>query len=119
MSEQPNNTPEQPEEQPTSKNNVDDIREEITIAGSELVDKVKELVAEGNVRRLIVRKQDGDILIEVPLTASVIAGGAVLVINPILAGLGALAAFFAKLRLEVVRTGEKAKNDDKQKIDLD
>jgi len=107
----------QPEQEP--ENTTEDVREEFVIAGNELVDKFKELVQEGNVRRLIIRRQDGDVLLEVPLTASVIAGGALLAIQPWLAALGALAAFFAKLRLEVVRVGEKTKNDDKTKIELD
>lgn len=95
------------------------IREEIEVKGSELVDKVKQLMEEGNVRRLIIRKSDGDVLMEVPLTASVLAGGAMLVFTPILAALGAAAAFLAQVRIEVVRVGDKTKNDDKTKIDIE
>jgi hypothetical protein len=95
------------------------IREEIEIKGSELVDRVKQLIEEGNVRRLIIRKSDGEILMEVPLTASVLAGGAMLVFTPVLAALGAAAAFLAQAKIEVVRTGEKIKTDDKTKIDIE
>jgi uncharacterized protein DUF4342 len=95
------------------------IREEIEIKGSELVDRVKALIEEGNVRRLIIRKSDGEILMEVPLTASVLAGGAMLVFTPVLAALGAAAAFLAQAKIEVVRVGEKSKNDDKTKIDIE
>ena len=95
------------------------IREEIEVKGSELVDRVKQLIEEGNVRRLIIRKSDGEILMEVPLTASVLAGGAMLVFTPLLAALGAAAAFLAQVKIEVVRSGDKAKNDDKTKIDIE
>jgi hypothetical protein len=43
--------------------------EQIEIAGSELVDRTKELIEEGNVRRLIIRNPDDEKLLEVPLTA--------------------------------------------------
>jgi hypothetical protein len=95
------------------------IHEEIELKGSELVDRVKQLIEEGNVRRLIIRKQDGEVLMEVPLTASVLAGGAMLVFTPVLAALGAAAAFLAQVKVEVVRTGDKLKNDDKTKIDIE
>ena len=48
-------------------------REEINISADDLVAKVKELINEGNVRRLIIKTEDGRTLIEVPLTT----GGAV------------------------------------------
>ena len=94
------------------------VVEEIEVAGKDLVDQVKKLVEEGNVRRLIIYKSDGDVLMEVPLTATVVVGSAMLVFAPLWAALGAAAAFLAKVKIEVVR--EKAKNDDeKEKIDID
>ncbi len=78
--------------------------EEIEVAGSQLVDRVKELVEEGNVRRLIIRNQTGDTLLEIPLTAGVVVGGALTVFYPLLAALGALAALVARIRIEIVRT---------------
>ena len=93
------------------------IVEEIEVAGKDLVDQVKQLIEEGNVRRLIIYKSDGEILMEVPLTATVVVGGAMLVFAPLFAALGAAAAFLAKVKIEVVR--EKSKNDDKSKIDID
>jgi hypothetical protein len=79
------------------------IGEEITLAGGELVDSVKRLIAEGNVRRLIIRKPDGEVLVEVPLTAGVAVSGALTLMAPVLAALGALAALLAQVRVEVVR----------------
>jgi hypothetical protein len=89
--------------------------EEIEVAGNDLIARVKELIEQGNVRRLIIRKGDGEILMEVPLTASVVAGGAALVFAPLFAALGAFAAFVAQVKIEVVRVGEdpnKQKNDE-------
>jgi hypothetical protein len=80
--------------------------EEIETLGSELVDNVKKLVAEGNVRRLIIRKQDGTKLMEIPLTAGVAVGGAVTLLAPVLAALGALAALVSNAKIEIVRVGE-------------
>jgi Domain of unknown function (DUF4342) len=78
--------------------------EKIEIAASDLVDKTKELIEEGNVRRLIIRNQDDEVLLEVPLTAGVVVGGAVTIVAPVLAALGALAALLTHVKIEVVRT---------------
>jgi len=83
--------------------------EEIEIAGSELVERVKELVREGNVRRLIIRKPSGELLMEIPLTAGVAVGGVVTIIAPLLAALGAMAALLAKVKVEIVRIKEEDK----------
>jgi len=82
-------------------------RERITVASGELVDRVKGLIAEGNVRRLIIRKPDGDILMEVPLTAGVAVGTALTLMAPVLAALGAMAALVAKVQVEIVRGGDE------------
>ena len=89
--------------QPEKPNNQRDWVEEMEVAGHELVDRVKSLVAEGNVRRLIIRNANGDVLIEVPLTPAVVVGGVATIINPVLAALGALAALIARLKIEIVR----------------
>lgn len=97
--------------------------EEMEIAGNELVDRVKELMQQGNVRRIIIRKPDGEIVMEVPLTASVIAGSAMLVFAPVIAAVGAAAAFLMQVKLEVVRVveddDEKPKNDNAHHIDVE
>ncbi|MCK4322299.1 DUF4342 domain-containing protein [candidate division WOR-3 bacterium] len=83
--------------------------EEIEIAGSELVERVKELVREGNVRRLIIRNSSGELLMEIPLTAGVAVGGVVTIIAPLLAALGAMAALLVKVKVEIVRIKEEDK----------
>jgi hypothetical protein len=100
---------EQPRE--VEHTNVEDEHtwtEQIEIAGSELVDRTKELIAEGNVRRLIIRNPDDEKLLEVPLTTGVVVGGAFTIVAPILAALGAMAALLARVKIEIVRTERKA-----------
>ena len=89
-----------------TKKTVDTWIEEIEIAGSQLVERTKELVREGNVRRLIIKKPDGDTLIEIPLTAGVAVGSVVTMLVPVLAALGAMAALLARVKVQVVRDGE-------------
>jgi Domain of unknown function (DUF4342) len=82
--------------------------EQIEIAASELVERTKELVEEGNVRRLIIRNQEDEVLLEVPLTAGVAVGGVMTLIAPVLAALGALAALLTHVKVEIVRTRKNA-----------
>lgn len=77
--------------------------QEVEVAGNQLVDRIKSLIQEGNVRRLIIRDQEGRTLLEVPLTIGAAAGGVLLVFAPLWAGLGAIGALLMKVRLEVVR----------------
>ncbi len=83
--------------------------EQIHVRGDELVACVKRLAAEGRVKRIRVIEPDGDIMIEMPLTIGTIAGGAVILAAPLLAVVGALAAFVAEVKVEVVRGTEPAK----------
>jgi hypothetical protein len=87
----------------TTEEDENTFTEKIEIAASDLVEKTKELIEEGNVRRLIIRNQDDEVLMEVPLTAGVVVGGAVTIVAPVLAALGALAALLTHVKIEVVR----------------
>ncbi len=78
--------------------------EEIELAGTELVKRIKELVAEGNVRTLRVKTPGREQpFLELPLTGGVVGGGVLLLAAPWLAALGALAAIVAKVKIEIVR----------------
>lgn len=79
--------------------------EQIEVSGEQLVTKVKSLAAEGQVSRVRITEPDGDLVLEVPLTLGAIAGGAVVIAAPILAIIGAVAAFVTKVKIEVVRNG--------------
>lgn len=72
-------------------------KEEFKIDGDKMVAKIKELVHEGNIRRVIIKSEDGKSLLEIPLTIGV--AGAVLL--PIWVALGAIAALAAKYTIVV------------------
>lgn len=74
-------------------------REEFRVSGEAVVAKVKELVREGNVRRIAIKNDEGRVLLEIPLTIGVI--GTVLL--PVWAALGAMAALVANLTIAVER----------------
>ena len=82
-------------------------KEEFKVNGEELLAKVKELVREGNVRRLIIKDKDGKTLIEIPLTVGVVGGVVGIVIAPVLAAVGAIAALVTECSIIVERTEEK------------
>ena len=98
-------------EKPKNDMDMDGFVEEIQVRGSDLVERVKELMEQGNIRRLIIRRSNGEELMQVPLTASVIAGGAMVVFAPMLAALGAMAALLAEVKIEIVREIPSADDD--------
>ncbi|HET6379851.1 MAG TPA: DUF4342 domain-containing protein [candidate division Zixibacteria bacterium] len=73
--------------------------EEFTLSGDQVVAKVKELVHEGNIRRIIIKNEDGRTILEVPLTLGVI-GAALL---PVFAAIGAAAALATRCTIVVER----------------
>ena len=80
--------------------------EEYRVSADESVAKVKQLVQEGNVRRVIIQTEKGRTLIEFPLTVGVAAAAGVLLLAPLLAAIGALAAILTDLTIVVEREGE-------------
>jgi hypothetical protein len=76
--------------------------EEFKILGKDLVEKIKTLVHEGNVRRIILKDEKGHTFLEIPLTVAAVGALAA----PILAAVGALAALVAHFTLVVERTGD-------------
>jgi hypothetical protein len=81
--------------------------EEIKVAGRDLVDRVEELIEQGNVRRLIILNKEGRPLLEIPLTAGVVASGVVTLAHPVLAALGAMAALLADVTIKVIRVEDE------------
>ncbi len=75
------------------------------VSADEAVAKVKEVVSEGNVRRVSIQTEEGKTLIEFPLTVGVAAAAGVLLLAPMLAAIGALAAIVTDLTI-VVERGE-------------
>ena len=104
-----------------SDQNPDDKKtftEQVEVAGNQLVDQFKEIIEQGNVRRLIVKTQDGKTLVEIPLTVGAAIGGALALFNPWLAMLGALGALVARVTIEIVREApDTVEGEIKQKVD--
>ncbi len=90
---------------------MDNLNEEFKVKGEELVEKVKQLIHEGNVRRLIIKDEEGKVYLEIPVTFGVIGA----LIAPMLAAVGAVAAMVANLKIEVVRNEAPEKNEDLHK----
>lgn len=67
------------------------ITEEIKTTGEQLLGKVKEILHEGNIRRIIIKNEEGRTLIEVPLTLGVVG----VILAPVWAAVGAVAALVA------------------------
>lgn len=71
--------------------------EEFKLSGSEILAKIKELIHEGNVRRIILKDEDGRTFLEIPLTIGLVGA----LIAPVWAALGAIAALVSKLTIVV------------------
>jgi hypothetical protein len=81
----------------------DNIRnEEFTISGEKLIATVKELVRQGNIRRITIKNKEGKTLIEIPLTLGVV-GVALL---PTLAAIGAIAALVTECTIVIERVAD-------------
>ena len=85
--------------------------EEVEVSSERLKEKIESLAAEASVRRVRIKEPDGDIAVDIPLTIGAVAGGAIVLAAPILAIIGALAAFFAKVKIEIVREEVDEKTD--------
>ena len=92
--------------------------EEFRVNGEAVVGKVKEIIHEGNIRRITIKNDKGDVLIEIPLTVGVVG----VLLLPVWAALGALAALVANLTIVVEKetpTVPPAKPEEKEvKIDV-
>lgn len=72
-------------------------REEFKVSGEEIVAKVKEIIKEGNARRIIIQNEKGDTVIEFPVTVGVVGA----IIAPVLAAVGAAAALLTNCTIIV------------------
>ena len=82
---------------------LESLVEEIHVRGRDLVDKVRELIHEGNVQRIVVKDEHGNTFVEIPVTVAAV--GAIL--SPLLAAIGAISALVAKFTIVVVRSEPK------------
>lgn len=85
---------------------MEEYKEEFKVKGGELLNKIKELIHEGNIRRIIIKNDDGKTIMEIPLTIGVVGA----IIAPILAAVGAIAALTVDYTIEVIRTEDEPNN---------
>jgi hypothetical protein len=71
--------------------------EEFKVSGGEILNKFKELIHEGNIRRIILKDEGGKTFLEIPLTVGIIGAA----FAPVLAAIGAIAALVSKLTIVV------------------
>jgi DNA gyrase/topoisomerase IV subunit A len=90
--------------------NVQDFIEEIQVLGKDLVEKVKALIHEGNVQRIIIKDEHGNTFIEIPITVAAV--GAVLA--PVLAAVVSIATLVAKFTVVIERRGEPPQTNAKR-----
>ena len=90
-------------EEPTSSEGPKGRVEEFVVSGESVITKIKELLHEGNVRRVSLQTEDGKALIEVPLTIGMAGAAAAAILAPVWAAIGAIAALVVKLRIVVER----------------
>lgn len=74
-------------------------REEFSVSADNLIERVKELLHEGNITRIIVKDEAGKVLLEIPATVGVVG----VVLAPWLAALGVIAALVTNCRVVVER----------------
>lgn len=80
---------------------LNNMKEEYKVKGEDLLAKIKQLLHEGNVSRIIIKNEEGKIYLEIPITVGVIGA----IFAPVLAAVGALAALAANFTIEIVRKG--------------
>lgn len=76
--------------------------EEFTLHGDEVLAKVKSLIKEGNIRRIIIKDEHGKVMVEFPLTVGVVG----VLLAPMFAAIGAITAIVAKCTIVVERRDE-------------
>ncbi|MBE0669683.1 MAG: DUF4342 domain-containing protein [Anaerolineales bacterium] len=75
--------------------------EEFKIDGEKLIAKIKELIHEGNIRKIIIKDKEGKVLMEIPMTFGVVG----VLLAPQLAAIGAIAALVTEATLVVEKSG--------------
>ena len=90
------------EQAPEEESQEKGPRERYRVAGERLLSKVKELLQEGNIRRITIKNDEDRTLIEIPLTIGVVGAA----IFPVWAAVGAIAALVTDCSIEVEREVE-------------
>jgi uncharacterized protein DUF4342 len=77
----------------------ENFAEEVQVLGRDLVDKIRDLIHEGNVQRIVVKDENGNTFVEIPVTVAAVG----VIMAPVLAAIGAISALVAKFNIVIVR----------------
>ena len=77
-------------------------QEEFKLNSGEIIEKIKELIHQGNIRRIIIKNEDGKTIIEIPLTLGLVGAA----LAPVLAAVGAIAALVTRCTIVVEKMEE-------------
>ena len=88
--------------------------EEFKISGDVLVAKIKELIRQGNIRRIILKNESGQTLIEIPMTVGVIGSAIGAALFPVIAAVGVIGAMVARLTvvIERIESGQPSQEEE-------
>jgi hypothetical protein len=86
--------------------------EEFKITGDALVAKIKDLIHQGNIRRIIIKNEEGHTLIEIPMTVGVIGGVLSAALFPVVAAVGVIGAMVAHLTVVIERQESSPSGED-------
>jgi hypothetical protein len=89
------------------------VKNEFKVNGKDLLNKIEEIIKEGNIRRIIIKNDEGKTFIEIPLTIGIIG----VLAAPVMAAVGALAGIVANFTVEVIRK-EDVKDDNSEVVDF-
>ena len=90
-------------------------RQEFRVSGEQVGQKIRELVEEGQARKIIVKKPNGEVIREFKLNRGLAAGALLALIAPGLVAIGAIVAFASEIRIEVVK--EESDEEDESASD--
>jgi len=86
--------------------------DEFKVKGEELLSKVKEIIHQGNIRKIIIKNDNGKTYLEIPVTIGVVG----LVLAPVWAAIGALAALASQFTIQVITKEGKGKPAKKEEV---
>jgi hypothetical protein len=108
MSENKSNQSNQSNQSSKTNQDIEDIKntvtEELEMIGSQVGERLQDLIKQGNVRRVILRTSDDRVLMDTTLTVGAVAGGAfALIAGPFVTAIAAIAAIVGRVKIEIVR----------------
>lgn len=82
----------------------DTFTEKVEVTGQNLLEEVNRLIQEGNIRNLRISSAEGQVFVDLPLTAGAVVGGVAVLAAPWLVLIAAVAGLATKVQIEIVRS---------------